>query len=233
MPHPPEFSETDKIKMLLWCARHCCLCGKNAGPDIEIAHLDKRSNNIDNGIPLCYDCHAKIGHYNSQHPRGNKYKSEELKARREQIYEEHTRHLIPPIHFSLNQTKADGQTRHNLPFVGFHLRHFGDALPVQIKVEAKIIVAGEELGIINDQSGYYTGAVKWNLNPRTFFWGGFNLPQEIVNRLPADQLRIEIRVTIIDQFDREHKMLPQCWTWVSNRTPPFWNLEPRSFTNWH
>jgi len=231
LPRPPEFREADKIKMLLWCARHCCLCGRNAGPDIEIAHIDRRSNNIDNGIPLCYDCHAKIGHYNREHPRGNKYKREELKARREQIYEEHTRYLIPPIHFFLNQNRADGR-RHELPFVGFHLQHFGDSLPVQILVKAKIVLGGEDQGILDDPSGYYNGEVRWNINPRTNFWGGFGLPREIFDRINTEQLMIEIQITIIDQFDREHKMLPNCWTWVSDRTPPFWNLEPRSFTNW-
>ena len=100
-----------KIKMLLWCARHCCLCSGNAGPDIEMTHIsNKGGNEIDNGIPLCYDCHAKIGHYNKEHTRGNKYKDEELKACREQIYEERTRHLVPPIHFFLSQTRADRTT---------------------------------------------------------------------------------------------------------------------------
>ena len=48
-----EFREEDKIKMLLWCDRHCCLCRKNAGPDIEIAHIDIRGgNDIENASPL-------------------------------------------------------------------------------------------------------------------------------------------------------------------------------------
>jgi hypothetical protein len=137
MPKPPQFQEDDKIKMLLWCGRYCCLCGKNAGTDIEIAHIsNKGGNNIDNGIPLCYDCHAKIGHYNREHPRGNKYKPEELKERREQIYEEHTRNLVPPIHFYLDQSKINNE-QHQLPFVGFRLQHLSDSLPVRIKVDSK------------------------------------------------------------------------------------------------
>jgi len=229
MPRPPEFSEEDKIKMLLWCARHCCLCGKNAGPDIEIAHIsNKAGNNIDNGIPLCYDCHAKIGHYNREHPRGNKYKVDELKARREQIYEEHTRHLVPPIHFFLTQTKVNN-TQHEIPFIGFLLQHLGDSLPVKIRVEAKTILGEEDLGIVADPSGYYTGVVKWNINPRILFWGGFSIPRERFNQ---ENLKVEVRITIIDQFDREHKLLPQCWRWVGTGNPPFWNLEPHSFSNW-
>jgi hypothetical protein len=129
---PKEFKEEDKIKMLLWCDRHCCMCKKTCATDIEIAHIDRRGgNDIENGIPLCYDCHAKIGHYNREHPRGNKYKPDELKARREQIYEEYTRNLVPPIHFYLDQRKVDN-TLHDLPFVGFRLQHVADSLPVRV-----------------------------------------------------------------------------------------------------
>jgi hypothetical protein len=172
MPRPPAFKEEDKIKMLLWCDRHCCLCKKACGTDIEIAHIDSRAgNDMDNGIPLCFNCHSEIGRYNREHPRGNKYKPEELKARREQVYEEYTRHLVPPIHFYLDQRRIDGSV-HQLPFVGFRLQHLGDSLPVNIRVEAKIILGGRDLGLVNDPNGYYTGEVKWNINPRTLFWGG-------------------------------------------------------------
>jgi len=232
MPRPTKFQEADKIKMLLWCARYCCLCGRNAGLDIEIAHISSTAgNDIDNGIPLCYDWHAKIGHYNREHPRGNKYKAEELKARREQIYEEHTRYLVPPINFFLNQARADG-TQHQIPFIGFHLQHLGDSLPVNVRVEAKVIIGEEDLGIVNDTSGYYTGAVKWNINPRTLFWGGFSILPAYFERAEHEDLKVEVRITVIDQFERQHRLLPQCWRWVREANPPFWNLEPRSFSNW-
>ncbi len=230
MPGRKEFSEEDKIKMLLWCERHCCLCGKNAGPDIEIAHIDKRTdNNIDNGIPLCYDCHAKIGHYNLEHPLGNKYKPEELKARREQIYEEHTTRVIPPIHFWLDQTKANG-SQHQLPFVGFRAQHYGTSLPAKLRVEMKVIISDTDLGLINDPSGYYVGRTIWNINPHVFFWGGISISAAQFARVATEELKIEVRVTLIDQFERSHKLLPQCYRWVKDGN--FWNLEPRSFTTW-
>ena len=232
MPKRLDFSQADKIKMLLWCARHCCLCGKNAGPDIEIAHIgSRRDNDIDNGIPLCYDCHAKIGHYNLEHPKGNKYKPEELKARREQVYEEHTTHLIPPIHFWLDQTKADGKSSHILPFVGFRIQHYGATLPARLRVEAKVLLGGRDLGLVNDPSGYYTGATIWNINPHIFFWGGFSISQEQFARSATEELKIEVRMTLLDQFERSHRLLPQCYRWV--REGNFWNLEPRSFAIWN
>jgi len=225
---PPGFKESDKLKVLLWCNHHCCLCGKRCGTDIEIAHIDPNGgNDIDNAIPVCFECHSAIGRYNIEHPRGNRYRVKELKARREQVYEQHTRHLVPPIHFQLSQTKVDG-SQHDLPFVGFQLRHHGDSLPVQLKVEAKIIIGQKNLGMVRDTSGYYTGKTIWNINPRTFFWGGFSIPQRYVN---SDKgIKIEIRITIIDQYKREHKLLPQCYRYV--RSGNFWNLEPRSFTKW-
>lgn len=130
---------------------------------------------MDNGIPLCFDCHAAIGKYNKKHPLGNKYRYKELKTRREQIYEEYTKNLVPPIHFFLTQDRIN-KKQNQLTFVGFHLQHLGDSFPIRIKVEAKIILGDRDMGLTKDHTGYYTGQVKWNLNPRTLFWGGFSIP---------------------------------------------------------
>jgi len=86
----PPFSEDDKIKVLLWCGRHCCLCAKFSGIGIELHHIEPGSSDIDNAMPVCFDCRAAIGHYNRQAPRGRKYDPRELKERRNQVYEEHT-----------------------------------------------------------------------------------------------------------------------------------------------
>ena len=40
----------------------------------------------DNCIPLCFDCHADVQHYNDKHPKGTKFFPEELKARRDEWY---------------------------------------------------------------------------------------------------------------------------------------------------
>jgi hypothetical protein len=181
----------------LWSDRHCCLCKKSCGADIEIAHIDADAGNgMDNGIPLCYDCHSNIGKYNREHPRGNKYKPVELKARRDQIYDEYTRHLVPPIHFLLTQNKVD-KSQHQLRFVDFHLQHLGDSLPVNIGVEAKIILNEKDLGIVKDRIGYYTGNVKWNINPRTLFWGGFSIPQEHVLRVREENADLKVELELL------------------------------------
>jgi len=67
-------------RVLPWCARHCRLCEKFAGVGIEVAHVDPRENSLDNAIPLCFDCHAAVGHYNQRHPRGRKYSIRERGA---------------------------------------------------------------------------------------------------------------------------------------------------------
>ena len=119
-----------------------------------------------------------------------------------------------------------------MPFVGFHLQHLGDSLPVNVRVEAKIILGNDDLGIVKGTNGYYDGTVKWNINPWTLFWGGFGIPQECISRMQENQedLKMEVRVTVIDQFGREHKFLPQCFRYIHEGN--FWNLEPRAFTTW-
>ncbi len=158
-----EFSENDKIKCLLWCDRHCCLCRKACGTNIEFAHIKPKgeggSGDIDNAIPLCFDCHSEIGRYNEEHPKGNKYKPMELKARRDQIYEEYTRHLVPPIYFNITQDLPNGQKR-LLPDVGIDVTHLGDSLPVMFSVAVQVFLGGKDLGMV--KTSQYTGERLWN-----------------------------------------------------------------------
>lgn len=43
-----------------------------------------------------------------------------------------------------------------------------------------------------------------------------------------EKLRIEVKVTIIDIYEREHELLPVCFTYV--RKDNYWYLEPTSFS---
>lgn len=71
--------------------RRCCLCLKQCGTNIEVAHIIAESvggsNDEENGIPVCFDCHQEIGAYRDSHPKGNKFREEELQARRDKVYE--------------------------------------------------------------------------------------------------------------------------------------------------
>ena len=86
-----SFSPEVKARMFARCMRHCCLCRKQCGTNIEAAHIiDAATGGTDdpeNGIPVCFDCHQEIGAYRDSHPKGNKFRSEELCNRRDKVYE--------------------------------------------------------------------------------------------------------------------------------------------------
>jgi hypothetical protein len=81
---------------------------------------------------------------------------------------------------------------------------------------------------MKDKTGYYSGETDWHLNPAIQFHGNFTILEEC--RDSKDDLKIEVRLTIIDKYGRPHRMLPQAWTHV--RKERWWFLEPRSFTTW-
>ena len=216
------FSEDVRTKALLWSDRHCCLCKKACGVNIEVHHLDPKLrdglNSIENAIPLCFYCHSEVMRYNAQHPRGSKYKVKELKARREQVYEEFTRGLVPPIHYQINQRLPSGGSR-TFPDVGFILSHGGDSLPVHVKVSIEIVRPRTQpipLG------GHYSGSVLWHLNPRFTIFGHFQIPSEL--EASKKSWRAKVAVTVVDQYGREHAHLPVHYVYMARGKS--WVLEP-------
>ena len=85
------FPKEIKEKALIACKRHCVLCEREKGVNVECHHIIPRANGgldtFENCIPLCFDCHSKVGAYNPMHPKGNKFSSEELKIRRDSFYQ--------------------------------------------------------------------------------------------------------------------------------------------------
>lgn len=57
---------------------------------MEIHHIVPESkggeDTEENGIPLCFDCHAEVESYNPQHPKGRKFTSSELRKHKEQWF---------------------------------------------------------------------------------------------------------------------------------------------------
>lgn len=219
-----SFSDEVRLQALLWSDRHCCLCKKTCGLNIEIHHIkpisESGSNKLDNAIPLCFDCHSDVMCYNVQHPKGNKYKPAELKARREQVYEEYTRHLIPPVDGQITQQIQGSDQRRTFPDVGFNLRHLGDSLPVEVLVYMESIVGDKSLPLLGD---HYSGKKPWNLNPRSMFTGHFKFPEE-THKPPTLNIELRVTLTIIDQYRREHRLLPVGFVYVSEEN--FWYAEP-------
>ena len=84
------FSQGDAERALVACGRHCCLCHKFCGTNIELHHIvaesEGGSDTFNNAIPVCFDCHAEVKHYNPQHPRGRKFTESELRMHRDGWY---------------------------------------------------------------------------------------------------------------------------------------------------
>ncbi len=85
------FSEKIRRQALVACRRRCVMCGKFKGIKIEVHHLIPvamgGSNDFDNAIPLCFDCHADIGQkFYREHAKGTKYSVPELKQQRDKFY---------------------------------------------------------------------------------------------------------------------------------------------------
>src|SRR3982751_1782520 len=82
------FSQSEVNELLAACHRRCCICHRLCGVKIETDHIVPRSeggdDSINNAIPVCFDCHAEIHSYNDQHPRGRKFRPEELRQHRDQ-----------------------------------------------------------------------------------------------------------------------------------------------------
>ena len=68
--------------LLAKCHRRCCICHRFCGVKMELHHVEHKadggSDDIENAIPLCFECHAEVNHYNDAHPRGRKFTNDEL-----------------------------------------------------------------------------------------------------------------------------------------------------------
>lgn len=89
-------------RLLVACHRHCCICHKSAGSKMEIHHIVPKSkgggDTEENGIPLCFDCHAEAGAYDLRHPKGKRFTPSELRKHKEQWF---AICASPPWHSSL------------------------------------------------------------------------------------------------------------------------------------
>ena len=85
------FNQTEVNVLLAQCHRRCCICHRFCGVKIETDHMlpvaDGGSDSIDNCLPVCFECHAEIHSYNDHHPRGRKFRPDELKRHKEQWLE--------------------------------------------------------------------------------------------------------------------------------------------------
>jgi len=83
-----SFKREEVEKLLAECGRRCCICHRFCGVKMETDHILPRDkgggDDMDNAIPVCFECHAEIHAYNDRHPRGRKYTPGELRLHKEQ-----------------------------------------------------------------------------------------------------------------------------------------------------
>lgn len=214
-----SFTSDLREMLLLWCDRRCCLCKKGCDLLIEVHHIEPEaeggSNDEDNAIPLCFDCHAKV--HMKTRPIGTMFKPNELKKRRDQVYEEYTRHLVPSVVYEVMQT---GRT---LPEVGFHISNRGNTYPIRAKILITLEQGIKKLGVAG--AGHYDNTFEWNLNPGFGVNGHFKLPKDALLS-SEDPIRAKVEVTLIDIYDRSHKLLPVGWVHNLGNLQNGWYLEP-------
>lgn len=96
MPFPQDVKE----QALVDAARHCCVCHRFKGVKVQVHHIVPEaqggSNEIENAIALCFDCHADAGHYNPKHPIGTKLSPSELRRHRDRWHDIVCQNAIPP-----------------------------------------------------------------------------------------------------------------------------------------
>src|ERR1039457_1879058 len=84
------FSESIRTDLLVKARRSCCICHRFRGTNIEVHHIIPLgrggTDGAENGIPLCFDCHADVEHYSESHPKGTKYSVAELKKHRDRWF---------------------------------------------------------------------------------------------------------------------------------------------------
>jgi len=217
-----EFSNKIKLKCLQCCDRHCCLCDKQCSTNIEIHHIvpieQEKDNSFDNAIPLCLNCHSKVQSYNNEHPIGNKYRYEELKNRRNQVYDKHTSPFLPNIKFEIISLDPKVYNLARLSILNIHQY-------LTCKIRTIFSVYHNKKLLKRFDEGLYGGKTLWSLNPNS----GGNFPPNflILDNMPkkVESLQVEIKASIIDKFEWEHDLLPVSWFWGKNTG---WYFQPTS-----
>lgn len=86
-----SFSQKIKDEILVKSARHCCVCHKPKGLNIEVHHINPKKqggkDTFENAIAVCFDCHADAGHYFAGHPKGLKLNPQQLIMHKEEWFE--------------------------------------------------------------------------------------------------------------------------------------------------
>src|SRR5438045_7389586 len=82
-PMANRFPQEKAEELLAKCHRRCCICHRFCGVKMELDHMHPVAeggvSEIENAIPVCFECHAEIHAYNDKHRRGRKFQPSELR----------------------------------------------------------------------------------------------------------------------------------------------------------
>src|SRR5215475_7064434 len=73
-------------RMMVKCARRCCICRRFRPTKLQVHHIDEKSqgggNEEDNLIVVCFSCHSDV---HTQVPFARRFSKEELKGHRDAL----------------------------------------------------------------------------------------------------------------------------------------------------
>ncbi|MCW3985973.1 MAG: toll/interleukin-1 receptor domain-containing protein [Candidatus Bathyarchaeota archaeon] len=154
--------------------------------------------------------------------------SEKLPRTIQLTVKESARIHFPLVHFYITQVVQNNpKIKRELPHVGFNIRNSSDS-PIKAMVKARVFLDGRDLGLVKGSKrggkymGYYDGNLLWNLNPYILFFGNFSVPDICIET--EEDLRIEVKVTLIEIDGQTHELLPVGWTFLRDKNN--WSFEP-------
>lgn len=159
---------------------------------------------------------------------GHLVESERIKTQNEKGYGR------PKVDFKITQWIYDNEAlpyllpigKREFPRVSFYMGNLND-YPIRFRIKVRMILGGRDLGLIPDPIGHYNGKAEMGFEPgKGFINGNFTVPEECAKSEKV--LTLEVRVTVIDPDNREHKLMPKSWTY--NRKENDWYFEPKLFT---
>ncbi len=123
---------------------------------------------------------------------------------------------LSPPNFNITQILQRGFKR-QFPDVGFDIEN-PNTVPLRVKVLATVHLGKKDLEAL---SGHYSGERIWNLNPKSGVRGHFQIPSQAVKS--KELLEVKIKVTYIDQDDKEYRLLPVGYVYMRDQNSWYFN----------
>jgi hypothetical protein len=209
-----------KDEVLVACGRHCSICHRFCGVKIELHHIEAESDggasDVANCIPLCFDCHADVGHYNPRHPKGTKYSPAELRGHRDRW-------------FSLRE-RVDAAMESND-------RKVTDSQPLEAYEGQKIKLSGFIWGETFPGPPNYE-SLKTD-NPETYWMFVLQQPIDLLARSPEDgsTLRIpgvqKLQLNVDGDFYEHNRSIVLTNAEILGKLSPSWTGHHHGDANFH